>query len=104
MPADINTTVSGAVKPERSGAAPINPHAPTAEELAATHETNVMDLASQWDLMRWKFTRHKRAGGALWIVLFIYFVGAFVEIIASRDPNATSGTYRYVPPVTIHLF
>jgi len=104
MSAEIDTTVSGAAKPERGGAGPINPHAPTADDLAAVHETNVLDRASQWDLMRWKFMRHKGAVVALWVVAFIYFVGAFVEIIASRDPNATSGVYRYVPPMTIHLF
>jgi peptide/nickel transport system permease protein len=92
------------VKPEVGGVRP-NSHAPTAEEPGSTDETtSVLDLASQWDLMRWKFTRHKGAVLALWIVVFIDLVGAFVEVIAPRDPNATSGIYRYVPPMSVHLF
>ncbi len=104
MAADIDRIAPGTVKPELGGASPFNPHAPTAEELAVADATNVLDVASQWDLMRWKFTRHKAAVVALWVVLSIYFVGAFVEVIAPQDPNATSGIYRYVPPMSVHMF
>ena len=81
-----------------------NSDAPTAEELAATGAGNRVDVASQWQLMRWKFMRHKAAVFALYVVLFIYFVGAFCEILAPHDPNKTSRSHKYVPPMGIHLF
>jgi peptide/nickel transport system permease protein len=100
MSTELETVESRGAKPERGSASLLT--AP-AEEPEATNRPNVLDVASQWDLMRWKFTRHKAAVAALWVVLFIYFVAAFVEIIAPQDPNATSGIYRYVPPMSIHL-
>jgi len=63
----------------------------------------IVDVASQWQLMRWKFSRHKAAVICLWIVGFIYFVGAFAEIIAPLDPNRTSGRHQYAPPQALHL-
>jgi peptide/nickel transport system permease protein len=63
-----------------------------------------VDVASQWQLMRWKFSRHKAAMIAFWVVVFIYFIAAFAEIIASQDPNKTSARHQYAPPMAIHLF
>ncbi len=64
----------------------------------------VVDVASQWQLMRWKFSRHKAAVVCLWVVGIIYLVGAFAEILAPQDPNRTSGRHQYAPPMAIHLF
>ena len=104
MSVEAERTVLGTHEPELGSTSPVAAPTPTAEEMKAVSESNVLDVASQWDLMRWKFMRHKAAVVALGVVLFIYLVGAFVEIIAPQDPNATSGVYRYVPPMTVHLF
>jgi peptide/nickel transport system permease protein len=64
----------------------------------------MVDVASQWQLMRWKFASHKLAVISLWIVILIYLVGAFAEILAPQDPNRTSGPHQYAPPQALHLF
>ena len=74
---------------------PDDPYAETASQA---------DVASQWQLMRWKFSRHRAAMIALWVVGFIYFVAAFSEILAPLDPNKTSGKYQYAPPMRVHFF
>lgn len=63
-----------------------------------------VDVASQWQLMRWKFMRHRAAVVALWFVVAIYLVGAFCEFLAPQDPNATSGQFAYAPPMGIDFF
>jgi peptide/nickel transport system permease protein len=73
-------------------------------DLDGVETATVVDVASQWQLMRWKFSRHKVAVISLWIVLFIYVVGAFAEVLAPQDPNRTSGKHQYAPPMAIHLF
>lgn len=84
--------------------APPNTRTPTAEALTAVDDGTEIDVASQWQLMRWKFMRHKAAVVSLFVVLVIYFVGAFAEVIAPQDPNETSARYQYLPPMGVHLF
>ena len=80
--------------------------APGAEALdsLAEEEGRAVDVASQWQLMRWKFMRHRAAVVSLWFVIAIYAIGAFCEFLAPQDPNETSGSYAYAPPMDIHLF
>lgn len=82
----------------------INDKTPTADERAATGNAHAVEVASQWQLMRWKFFRHKAAVIAGCVVLFVYLVGAFCEFLAPFDPNTTRGRYKYVPPMGIHLY
>jgi peptide/nickel transport system permease protein len=72
---------------------------------AEVHETtDAIEVAGQWQLMWWKFTRHKVAVLAGIVILLLYFVGAFAEVLAPSDPNKNSAAYKYLPPQTIHLF
>jgi peptide/nickel transport system permease protein len=65
---------------------------------------NAVDVAGQWRLMWWKFTRHKVAVAAGIIILLLYVVAAFAEFLAPLDPNKNSAAFKYVPPQAIHLF
>ena len=65
---------------------------------------NAVEVAGQWQLMWWKFTRHKVAVASGIIILLLYFVGAFAEVLAPTDPNKNSAAYKYLPPQSIHLF
>ena len=58
-------------------APPVAP-APAAKEATtpAAAETRVA-VASQWQLMRWRFLKHKLAVVSLWIIAFLYLVGIF---------------------------
>ena len=61
-------------------------------------------LASQWRLMWWKFCDHKLAFFALHIVLLLYFVAAFCEILAPAHPNKRDAAHSYAKPMCPHIF
>lgn len=61
-------------------------------------------VASQWQLMRWRFGRHKMAVISLWIIVLLYLVAIFAEFLAPYDPVAFSRSYVLAPPQRIHLF
>lgn len=69
-----------------------------------TLQDNAFEVAGQWQLMWWKFTRHKLAVTAGVVILALYFVGVFCEILAPMDPNKNSAAFKYLPPQGIHLF
>ncbi|HOT90954.1 MAG TPA: ABC transporter permease [Anaerolineae bacterium] len=63
-----------------------------------------IEVASQWQLMWWKFKRHKLAmfGGV--IVLFFYMLALFAEFFAPVKFTTYKESYVYAPPQSIHLF
>ncbi len=63
----------------------------------AATETKVA-VASQWQLMRWKFRRHKLAVISLWIIAILYSVALFVEFLAPADPDKAAERYKYLSP------
>ncbi len=60
-------------------------------------------VASQWQLMWWKFRRHKLAMICGVIVLLFYVVAALVEFIATYNPSTQEATRVYHPPTGIHF-
>jgi peptide/nickel transport system permease protein len=61
-------------------------------------------VASQWQLIWWKFRKHKLALVSTVIVALVYFVALFVEPIAPFLPDNFNSKYTYAPPQPIHLF
>jgi peptide/nickel transport system permease protein len=59
--------------------------------------------ASQWQLIRWKFARHKVAVISLLILAFFYFNVLFAEFMAPYDAARFSTRTIYLPPQTIHF-
>lgn len=105
MTADLPAAVSADHPPTRGDTLPSGAKTSVvADDLDAADTGTIVDVASQWQLMRWKFSRHRAAVVSLWIVGFIYFIGAFAEVIAPIDPNRTSAAHQYVPPMAIHFF
>jgi peptide/nickel transport system permease protein len=72
------------------------PELPVAETPAAA-KTKV-SVASQWQLMRWRFRKHKLAVISLWVIAIFYIIAMFAEFIAPADPNKTNEQYKYVSP------
>jgi peptide/nickel transport system permease protein len=74
-----------------------------AQPRTTERETDSIFVASQWQLMWWKFRKHKPAivGGV--IILFSYFVAAFCEFLAPYDPIEYSKVYTYAPPQRIRF-
>lgn len=63
-----------------------------------------IEVASQWQLMWWKFKKHKLAmfGGAL--VIFFYILAIFAEFFAPVHFTTYNDQYVYAPPQMIHFF
>jgi len=60
-------------------------------------------VASQWQLIWWRFRRHKVAFSSGIIILIIYLVALFPEFLAPFPPVITSAKYLYGPPQRLHL-
>jgi peptide/nickel transport system permease protein len=60
-------------------------------------------VASQWQLMWWKFRKHKLAmiGGV--VAILIYLIAIFADFLAPTDPDIYSARYTFAPPQRIHL-
>src|SRR3712207_6439382 len=60
--------------------------------------------ASSWQLMWWKFQRHKVAVASAVLLLAFYLMVPFVEVIAPSNPAKRHGDFLYAPPQPLHLF
>ena len=60
-------------------------------------------VASQWQLMWWKFRRHRLAMVSAVIVIGLYLVALFVEPLATYDPEAQDTRLAYRPPTVLHF-
>ena len=60
--------------------------------------------SSQWRLIYRRFRRHKVAFVSVWVVLAIYFVVAFAEILAPTTATAHNPDYTYAPPQQLHIY
>jgi peptide/nickel transport system permease protein len=76
---------------------------PAAQLELGTEQRERILVASQWQLMWWKFRRHKLALVAVVIISFLYVVAAFVEFIAPYDPRLQDRTRAFQPPTKIHF-
>lgn len=59
-------------------------------------------VASQWQLMRWRFQKHKLAVISLFVLVAMYVIAIFANFLAPYDPNLYLGKYTYRQPATIH--
>lgn len=58
-------------------------------------------VASQWQLMWWRFRKHRVAVVCTVIVALFYFEALFCEFFAPAVPGTIHGSYKYVPPMGI---
>ncbi len=70
----------------------------------ATAAEERISVATQWQLMWWRFRRHKLAiiGGI--IVLTFYLIVIFADFLAYADPNTSEAQRSLIPPQPIYLF
>jgi len=61
-------------------------------------------VASQWQLIWWKFRKHKLALFSTGVVAFIYLIAIFVEPLAPYLSDDSSSKFTYAPPQAVHLF
>lgn len=59
--------------------------------------------ATQWELMWWRFRRHKLAFICLWLLLAFYFVGIFCEFFSPYDPNQRFPAFVRSSPTHVYF-
>jgi hypothetical protein len=74
------------------------------EEEIVEHGDAKVYVASQWQLIWWRFRRHRLALVSAILLIFIYLVVLFAEFVAPYDPGDYIARYTYAPPQTLHLF
>jgi peptide/nickel transport system permease protein len=62
-----------------------------------------VEVASQWQLMWWKFRKHKLAMIGAVIVLLFYFIALFADFFAPVSTDTYIADYAYAPPQSIVL-
>jgi peptide/nickel transport system permease protein len=63
-----------------------------------------VEVATQWQLMWWKFKKHKLANFGGLLVLSFYILALFAEFFAPVHFTTYNENYVYAPPQMIHLF
>ena len=61
-------------------------------------------VASQVQLMWWKFRKHRMATISSVFIITMYLIAIFADFVAPYDPNETDTKHLYVPPRGIHFF
>src|SRR6478735_5708493 len=61
-------------------------------------------VATQWQLMWWRFRKHKLALGGTIILAAFYVVALFADFFAYADPNESDAQRSLIAPQTIHWF
>jgi len=88
--------------PAPEGAAPGAPGAEAA--IAATAAEERVSVASQWQLMWWRFRKHRLALIGAAVVLLFYGVVVFADFLAYSDPEASEAQRGLIAPQPIHWF
>lgn len=60
-------------------------------------------VASQWQLIWWRFRKHKMAMVSGVILILFYTVTLFCEFLAPYDPHRYDAKYTYAPPQLLHF-
>lgn len=67
-----------------------------------------VSVASQWQLIWWRFLKHRMALISGIVIILLYLIAAFAEFIAPYDPDPHPSelfvTYKLAPPTKIHIF
>ncbi len=91
-----------AEQPGMSPTSPTSPPPTVGLRQLPTEEPRVF-VASQWQLMWWKFRKHKLALISAVIIGLVYLIALFVEPIAPYLPDAFNPPRTYAPPQVIHF-
>jgi peptide/nickel transport system permease protein len=60
-------------------------------------------VASQWQLMWWRFRKHKLALISVFVVLALYLTAMFAEFLAPYGANSYNDKYALVAAQQLHL-
>ena len=76
-------------------------------ELAAVHIPGVVAedriaVATQWQLIWWRFRKHKLAVGGTIVLIAFYLVALFADFFAYVDPTESEAQISLMAPQPIH--
>ena len=74
-----------------------------AKETTNTKNEEEFYRAGQWQLVWWKFKRHRLAQVAMVVLGILYFIAAFAEIVSPLDPSKRYKMNTEQPPASIHI-
>ena len=80
-----------------------SPNAPPATPQPSLEPESRVQVASQWQLMWWKFRKHKLALISGVLIIVVYLIGLFAEFLAPVLPGSYSARYTYAPPQPLHF-
>ncbi len=63
-----------------------------------------LSVATQWQLIRWKFMRHKVAVISLAVIAIFYIFAIFAEFLSPYDPTNHDTDYMFMPPQRVRFF
>jgi peptide/nickel transport system permease protein len=72
--------------------------------LATSTAEERISVATQWQLMWWRFKKHRLAMASTVVVLLFYLVVIFADFLAYSDPLASEAQRSLLPPQRIHWF
>ena len=72
--------------------------------LALEQDESRVFVASQWQLMWWRFRKHRLAVASGVVVAGFYMVVLGADFLAYADPDASEAQRSLMPPQVIHLF
>ncbi|MCC6167466.1 MAG: ABC transporter permease [Caldilineaceae bacterium] len=76
---------------------------PPQRDLEAERATaDRISMATQWQLMWWRFRKHRLAMVAAIVVLMFYSIVLFADFLAYSDPNVSNAQISLLPPQPIH--
>ena len=73
-------------------------------EGTALAELDRVSVATQWQLMWWRFRKHKLALVSAAVLIVFYVVVLFADFLAYADPLASEAQRGLIAPQGIHLF
>jgi peptide/nickel transport system permease protein len=103
MPDDVATAGLQAPPAPAEAPAPPAPGVAPAPVGAGVEDEERISVASQRQLIWWRFRRHKLAMAGLIVVVLFYLVAIFADFLATSDPQAGDGQRPLMPPHSIHL-
>lgn len=75
-----------------------------AGSMARDIEEERVFIATQWQLMWWRFRRHRAALIATGVIAALYMVSILAGFLAMSDPSEGEVVHAYMPPQMIHFF
>ena len=69
-----------------------------------TSDEDEVFVASQWQLMWWRFRKHRVAIVAVFVILLFYLVSFTAEFLGTGDPSALSHNFAYLQPQPLRWF